>query len=172
MRKYSKQDHKALATWAADCAQRALPIFENAYPNDDRPRKAIQACRRWVRTGVFKMSEIRGASLSAHAAARKAKKNGAACFAARAAGQAVATAHVPQHTFGSVYYALKAVVANDPLLADVKIARERRWQSRRLPKYLRKEILDRIIVQKRGDGIFIKIQKGKGFWGDSLTVRR
>ena len=89
-----------MATWAAECAERVLPFFEKAYPKDDRPRKAIEACRTWVRTGVFKMAEIRGASLGAHAAARAAKENHAAHFAARAAGQAVATAHVPQHAFG------------------------------------------------------------------------
>ncbi len=163
MKKYSKQDQRSLATWAADCAERVLPFFEKAYPKDDRPRKAIEACRTWVRTGVFKMADIRKASLEAHAAACEAKENNTACFAARAAGQAVATAHVPQHTFGAAYYALKAVAAVDPANAEIKIAEERNWQSRRLPKNLRQEILNKIIIQKHEDGIFIKIQKGKDF---------
>lgn len=30
---------------AADCAERVLPIFERAYPNDDRPRRAIAVAR-------------------------------------------------------------------------------------------------------------------------------
>ncbi len=85
MKKYDKQDQRLMATWAADCAERVLPFFEQAYPQDDRPRKAIEACRTWVNTGVFKMADIRGASLAAHAAARAAKENNAACFAARAA---------------------------------------------------------------------------------------
>ena len=131
MKKYDKHDQRLMATWAADCVERVLPFFEKAYPKDDRPRKAIEACRTWVRTGVFKMADIRGASLAAHAAAREAKENSAACFAARAAGQAVATAHVPQHAFGGAYYALKALVAADPDNAEVKIAKERNWQSRR-----------------------------------------
>jgi len=163
MKKYSKQDQRLLAIWAADCAERVLPFFEKAYPKDDRPRKAIETCRTWVRTGVFKMSEIRGASLAAHAAAREAKENNAACFAARAAGQAVATAHVPQHAFGAAYYALKAVAAVDPVNAEVKIAEDRNWQSRHLSKNLMQEILSKIIIQKRDEGIFIKIQKGKDF---------
>ena len=66
MKKYDKQDQKSLATFAADCAERVLAFFEKAYPKDDRPRKAIEACRAWVRTGVFKMAEIRKASLAAH----------------------------------------------------------------------------------------------------------
>jgi hypothetical protein len=163
MKKYNKQDQRSLATWAADCAERVLPFFEKAYPEDDRPRKAIEACRTWVRTGVFRMADIRGASLAAHDAARDAKENDAACCAAHAAGQAVATAHVPQHAYGGSYYALKAIVAIDPANAEVEIAKERSWQSRRLPKNLRQEIMERIIIQKRGNRIIIKIQKDKGF---------
>ena len=163
MKKYDKQDQRLMATWAADCAERVLPLFENPYPNDDRPRKAIERCRTWVRTGVFKMAEIRGASLAAHAAARAAKENNAACFAARAAGQAVATAHVPQHAFGGAYYALKAIAAADLAQAEVNVAKEHNWQVRHIPTKLRQEVLKRVIVQKRGDEIFIKIQKDKDY---------
>ncbi|MDO8554682.1 MAG: hypothetical protein Q7S22_07785, partial [Candidatus Micrarchaeota archaeon] len=114
------------------CAKRVLPFFENAYP-DDRPRKAIAVCRKWVRTGVFKMAEVRKASLDAHAAAREAKENNVACFAARAAGQAVATAHVPQHAFGAAYYALKLVGS------DANLSKEFNWQLRHLPEHLRRD---------------------------------
>lgn len=163
MKKYEREAHKLMATWAADCAERVLPFFEKVYPQDDRPRRAIEACRTWVRTGVFKMAEIRGASLAAHAAARAAKEHQAACFAARAAGQAVATTHVPQHAFGGAYYALKAIAAADPAQAEVKVAEEQSWQVEHIPPQLRSEVLKRVIVQKRGDVIFINIQKDKDF---------
>ncbi|KAF5061465.1 MAG: hypothetical protein PHT97_00180 [Methanoculleus sp.] len=152
-----------MATWAADCAERVLPLFEEAYPEDNRPRNAIEACRAWVRTGVFRMAEIRGASLAAHAAARDAKKNDAACFAARAAGQAVATAHVPQHAYGAAYYALKAVAAVDMVNAVMNVIREREWQAERLPERLREEIMERIVVQEPRSGVSIKLKKGEGF---------
>lgn len=152
-----------MAVWAADCAKRVLPLFEKAHPKDDRPRQAIQACRAWVRTGVFKMADIRGASLSAHASARVAKENEAACFAARAAGQAVATAHVPQHAYGAAYYALKAIAAADPENAEVKIAREWNWQSRHLPNHLREGIMSKIVIQKQKNRIHIKILKGRDY---------
>ncbi|QSZ68398.1 hypothetical protein RJ40_07190 [Methanofollis aquaemaris] len=154
MKKYRREDQISMATWAADCAERVLPYFERAYPGDERPRHAIETCRRWVRTGVFRMAEIRGASLAAHAAAREAKENDAACFAARAAGQAVATAHVPQHAYGAAYYALKVVAA-----VGGDVAGERDWQSGRLPERLREEIMSRIVVQ----GISVKLRKGEGF---------
>ena len=163
MKKYSKQDQMTMAAWAADCAERVLGLFETAYPGDDRPRNAIETCRTWVRTGVFRMAEIRGASLGAHAAARDAKENDAACFAARAAGQAVATAHVPQHAYGGAYYALKAVAAADPANAGVNVAREREWQAARLPPGLREEIMERIVVQERGGGVSVNLRKGAGF---------
>jgi hypothetical protein len=140
MKRFNKQDQKLLAVWAADCAERVLPFFEKAYPNDNRPRKAIEACRTWVQTGIFKMVDIRKASLSAHAAARKAKENDTACFAARAAGQAVATVHVPEHAFGPSYYALKIVLVNSTNPKNV--VQEYNWQLQHLPKHLRKEWKD------------------------------
>jgi hypothetical protein len=123
-------DHKTLAVWACDCAERVLPYFEKEYPEDDRPRTAIEAGRAWVRTGVFRMADARKVALSAHAAARDARDAGqaAACFAARAAGHAVATAHVDAHAFGGADYAIKAIVAVDPANAEANAIRERSWQ--------------------------------------------
>ena len=131
-----KPDKKILALWAADCAEHVLPYFEDKCPNDDRPRKAIEACRDWARTGVFSMAVIRGASLSAHAAARDAKGDDAACFAAHAAGQAVATAHVPTHALGSSIYGIRAVAAHSGN-ADDGLIKERDWQLERLREYAR-----------------------------------
>jgi hypothetical protein len=162
-RKYPKQGQLSLAVWAADCAERVLPFFEEAYPDDDRPRTAIEACRAWVRTGVFSMSVVRGASLASHAAACDVVQNSAARFAARAAGQAVATAHVTQHAYGAAYYALKAIAACDPANAVARCAEEREWQSSRLPGHLRQEIMSRILVVQTSKGIKIKIEKGDGF---------
>src|SRR4030042_3494217 len=136
-----KRNQKQLALWAADCAERVLSFFEKAYPEDSRPRKAIAACRKWAQTGVFKMADIRKASLAAHAAACKAKEDNAACFAAHAAGQAVATAHVPQHAFGASYYSLKAIAAANSA-DESKIAKEFNWQYRHIPKNLRQEWQD------------------------------
>ena len=36
-------DRRLLTLWAADCAERVLPHFEREHPNDDRPRKPIEA---------------------------------------------------------------------------------------------------------------------------------
>jgi hypothetical protein len=164
MKKYSKEEQRLMAAWAADCAERVLPLFEKMYPQDERPRKAIEACRTWIHTGVFNMADIRGASLSSHAAAREAKENDdSACFAARAAGQAVATAHVPQHAFGGAYYALKAIAAANPPLAESRVNNEYNRQICLIAPEFRPEVLKRVIVEKRGNKIFIKVQKDKDF---------
>ena len=124
-----RTDHKTLAIWAADCAERALPFFEAVRPDDDRPRKAIAALRTWVENGVFKMSDVRGASLAAHAAARDVAENNAARSAGRAAGQAMATAHVRTHSVAAAIYAATAVRdAADSGDADAALKKERRWQ--------------------------------------------
>ncbi len=163
MKKYNKHDHKLLVTWAADCAERVLPLFESVYPKDERPSRAIQVCRIWVCTGEFKMTSTRGSSLGAHAAAREAKDNPAACFAARAAGQAAAVAHVPQHALGAAYYALKAVGAADPAHAEANVLKELEWQRRHGALGLREEVLKRIILQKNRSYVRVKIQKDPTF---------
>jgi len=133
--KVFKPDQKILAIWAADCAEHVLPYFEDKYPNDDRPRKAIEACRRWAATGVFRMDDIRKASLDAHAAAREVKEDDAIA-AARAAGQAVATAHVPTHALGSSVYGIRAAAAHSGKVSSGLI-KERNWQLERLREYVK-----------------------------------
>jgi hypothetical protein len=128
-----KTDHKTLAVWAIDCAERVLPYFEQSYPNDKRPRQAIETLQKWIDTGVFRMAEIRKASLSSHAAAREVGDDNAARSAARAAGQAVATAHVPIHSIGAAIYGLQAIHrASDADEADEAVAKERDWQYQHL----------------------------------------
>ena len=129
-----KTSHETLGVWACDCAERVLPYFENERTDDDRPRRAIEEGRAWARTGAFRMADVRKASLDAHAAARDARDAGqaAACFAARAAGHAAATAHVDAHAFGAAGYAIKAFLASDPPKTEDDTKRERDWQYRRL----------------------------------------
>ena len=79
------------------------------------------------------MAVIRKASLASHAAAREVGENNAARSAARAAGQAVATAHIPTQSIGAANYALQAIHRDtNPSDADAGIAKERDWQYRHL----------------------------------------
>jgi len=133
-----RTDHKTLATWALDCAERVLPYFERRYPEDDRPRVAIETGRSWVKTGVFRMAVIRKAALDSHSAAREVKGDAAARSAARAAGQAVATAHVPKHALAAAVYAATAIRDATHLTnADAAMTKEREWQYQHLAELAR-----------------------------------
>ena len=103
--------HKLFGLKAAKEAGAVLPLFEKERPNDDRPRKAVESLKDWAEgTKKLGMKEVRKLSLDAHAAARDAK-TGAARFAAHAAGQAVATWHVPTHALAAFGYAGRARIA-------------------------------------------------------------
>jgi len=104
--------HKLFGLKAANEAERVLSNFEKERPNDNRPRHAIEAIRAWAQ-GKRKlgMKEVRKLSLDSHAAAREVKSD-AAKFAAHAAGQAVATWHVPTHALGAFGYAGRAIVTS------------------------------------------------------------
>jgi hypothetical protein len=127
----AETDKKILVTWACDCAERVLHCFEEKRPDDQRPRRAIEVARTWVRDGVFRMAAIRGASLAAHAAARDVADDDVARSAARAAGQAVATTHVPAHSIAAAIYAASAVRDSVPV-AETAVTSERQWQYQRL----------------------------------------
>ncbi|MFC2045701.1 putative immunity protein [Chloroflexota bacterium] len=134
-----KTGHKTLAIWAIDCAERVLPYFEEKYSEDHRPGNAIEALQAWINTGVFQMAVIRKASLASHAAAREVGEDNAARSAARAAGQAVATAHVPGHSYGPAVYAQQAIYrASNSSEADAAVAKERDWQYRHLLELVEK----------------------------------
>ncbi|HET9662150.1 MAG TPA: hypothetical protein VFP05_17625 [Thermomicrobiales bacterium] len=98
-------DHRLLAEWAAACAEHVLPIFERAKPFDPRPRQAIEQVRAWSR-GAVTMTTARTSAGHANAAARDLTE--APRFAAYAAGQAAAVAHVAAHELGAAAYAIKA----------------------------------------------------------------
>ena len=67
------------------------------------------------------------------AAAREVGEDNSARSAARAAGQAVATAHVPTHSIGAAIYSLQAIyrITNSPD-ANAAICKERDWQYQHL----------------------------------------
>ena len=113
-----------LAVWAADCAERTLPLFEGRAPSDTRPREAIDGVRAFAR-GELRIGPARALAVAAHAAAREVG-DPAAVAAARAAGHAVATAHMGSHARGVAYAAKAAGLAapGDPGVA----AAEARWQ--------------------------------------------
>jgi hypothetical protein len=136
----SDDDHHRLAVWAADCAEHVLELFEKERPDDDRPRRAIELARAWTR-GEITMTASRTAAGHAMGAARNLR--GAPRFAAYAAGQAAAVAHVAAHELGAAAYAIKAVRAAAPAGDGEDAGRlECQWQRDQLPDEIRDLVLD------------------------------
>jgi Imm-5 like putative immunity protein len=144
----SEDDRRVLAVWAADCAERTLPLFEARAPNDTRPRDAIDGLRAFAR-GELRIGAVRALAALAHAAARDVG-DPAAVAAARAAGQAASVAHMAAHARGVVYATKAAGLAapDDPTAS----AREARWQLRHASPTVR-EVLRRLPPPPRPAGM-------------------
>ena len=121
--------HRLLASWAADCAEHVLSLVKKC-SSDNRPHQAVEVARAWTR-GEVRVGDAQKAAVGAHAAARGLSSKSASA-AARAAGHAVATAHMADHSLGAAIYALKAVAA-----AGASPDVERAWQVERLPVEIR-----------------------------------
>jgi hypothetical protein len=131
--------HRLLAAWAADCAEHVLDYFRLQHPDDDRPQRAIEQARAWSR-GEVSMTQAREAAYAAHDAAKIA--TGAARESARAAGHAVATAHMADHELGAAAYAIRAVrAASSPNTREDAGRIECQWQRERLPDAIRALVL-------------------------------
>ena len=133
-------DHHLLALWAATCAEHVLPLFEQVNPDDKRPRQAIELTRAWVK-GEIPMQQAHKAAFAANAAGRGLPD--AARFAALAAGQAVAVAHVAAHQLGAAAYAIRAVRESvEESEKDKRGRNECQWQRDQLPDAIRELVLD------------------------------
>jgi hypothetical protein len=105
--KWTELDSVALAVFAAE---QVIGIFEKEYRDDDRPRKAIEAAKRYLENPTD-----RNAVDAAHAAADAAD----AVDAADAAARAVARAAHAAYAADAAYAAADAVDAADAAYAAV-----------------------------------------------------
>ena len=147
---------RAIAGWAADCAERALPVFETRACSDARPRAAIEGIRLFARGGK-RAARLRSLALGALAAARELSDPGAAAAAAaRAAGLAAATAythpladvHQTKHIVGPAAYAALALEfdhGGDQRVGDSEV----RWAVEHAPSEAR-EVLSHMPARVAG----------------------
>ncbi len=132
--------HRLLVAWAADCAEHVLPLFTAVHPSDTRPSHAIAIAREWS-SGNATVAQAREAAFEAHAAARESS-NSAAMEVARAAGHAVATAHMADHELGAAAYAIWAVMKTVSEFDAIRVAEtECRWQQAQLSDAIRDLVL-------------------------------
>jgi hypothetical protein len=71
VRKCAKWNDKSARLFACDCAERVLPLYEKEYPDDKRPRMAIETARKFA-NGKATQEELAAAWAAAWAAAREA----------------------------------------------------------------------------------------------------
>src|SRR5690606_37834253 len=100
----------------ADCAARALPVYEAACPGDDRARRAVEVARAYAR-GEATRGQLAAGGMAARAAAGDA---------VRAAADAADAAWV----------AARAAARAAEAAAGAAEAAERRWQAARLAELL------------------------------------
>jgi hypothetical protein len=142
----SLESLRAIGGWAADCAERALSVYETHPDSDSRPRAAIEGIREFA-SGGKRAARLRILAVEANAAAR-AVGDGAAAAAARAAGLAAASAythplaeiHQTKHIVGPAAYAALALEldhAGDPTIGDGEV----RWAIGHAPAEVREVLL-------------------------------
>jgi hypothetical protein len=170
-RKYfalSLESLRAIGGWAADCAERALPLYERQAASDSRPRAAIEGIRVFAGGGK-RTARLRLLALEAHAAAREVG-SATAASAARAAGFAAASAythplvdvHQTKHIVGSAAYAALALELEqegDPTVGDAEV----RWAIEHATAEVRAVLLQmpaRQIGKSRLDTLLYQLDAG------------
>ena len=73
VRKLETWNERTARLFACDCAERVLPVYEKEYPDDKRPREAIETARRYAEGEATKkeLAAARAAAGAAEAAERK-----------------------------------------------------------------------------------------------------
>ncbi|MFE9722615.1 putative immunity protein [Streptomyces sp. NPDC005794] len=125
---------RVVARYVVRHAEDVLSVFEQAVPDDPRPRAAIDAAWAFI-NGADRTKVQRATSLDAHRAARSAPSE-AARLAARSAGDAASAAYVhPIAQVAQVGHLLRACASaarvgemeagGDPTIGDALLERSR-----------------------------------------------
>lgn len=121
---------RAVGSWTAVCAERALLLYEKYVDADPRPRNAIEGIRCFAEGGK-RTAQLRSLAMAAYAAARHAE-NPVASAAAHAACLAASSAythplrdvHQTTHIVGPAAYAALALElehGNDRHIGDNEV---------------------------------------------------
>ena len=149
-RKFDAWNERAARLFACDCAEHVLHIFEDAYPDDTRPRQAVETARRFA-NGQATQSELGAARTTARTAEMYAPEPATWAVARSAAWTAAEPAPEPA-TWVAVRAAARAVAraaawakaaaGAGARYATMYVTRawdgaaEREWQAERLRWYL------------------------------------
>lgn len=101
-------NRRALILWALELAEETVQQLEVKYPEDIRPREAVEAARAWA-AGEVKMPIAKRAILNCHAMAKELSSP-ADIARCHAIGQACSVVHTEGHALGYPMYELTAIV--------------------------------------------------------------
>lgn len=159
---------RAISGWAADCAERALPIYESYASSDARPRGAIEGIREFANGGK-RTAQLRKVALAALAAAREIGDDSAAA-AARAACLAASSAYThpladveqTKHIVGPAAYSALAMELDHG--GDARIGdNEVQWALEHAPKEAREvlvQMAERNPGKSRLDRLMFEVDAG------------
>lgn len=164
----SMESLRALADWAANCAERSLEVYEAQSHGDARPRAAIESSRAFA-GGEKRSSRLRTSAWAAHAAAREIGDL-ASASAAHAASMAAAIAythpladvHQTKHIVGPAGYtalALELAHAGDSSVGNDAV----QWAIERASPEVRavlRQMPARTAGKSRLDAIFYALDAG------------
>lgn len=107
---FSKEQNQKIAIQLMEAI---LPIFEREYPNDLRPRKAIEATKLYIAGGI-RFDELKEAGSGAHTAGRSiySTNSSAACIAYAADYATHFVWYNTHHSISAVYSVAISVDAN------------------------------------------------------------
>jgi hypothetical protein len=120
-----------MVTWACDCAERVLPVWEVKYPEDRCPHDAIAAARNWAANPCEETQQAADDAAANAAYAASAADAADAAYAAYAAADAARAAADAADAAADAYAASRAARA-----AAYAAAAERGWQVNRLKELL------------------------------------
>ena len=99
---------RAMVLWALELAEESARVLAEKYPEDFRPKEAVEAATSWAK-GQIKMPIAKQAILNCHAMAKELE-NPADIARCHAVGQACSVVHAAGHALGYPMYDLTAIV--------------------------------------------------------------
>ena len=106
-------NRRALILWALELAEETARVLAEKYPEDVRPKEAVEAATSWAK-GQIKMPIAKQAILNCHAMAKELT-NPADIARCHAVGQACSVVHTVGPALGYPMYDLTAIILEQEL---------------------------------------------------------
>jgi hypothetical protein len=133
------EQQKLLMKWSLDCVNHLLPILNNEV--NDKIKNALEIGNNWI-IGKVKTGEAIKIAREIIKYVRKID-NKVEISITRAAGHAVATAHMAEHSMGPVKYGIEALkIIGKPIEPEIN------WQIGKIPVELKELVLEGLKYKK------------------------